>query len=85
MSELTKRIISGVLLAAFLLGDLWLGSWWYIALLVIGGALVFREYLRLVLKITGDSQVRALWLIFGSSYVVLACLGLWRVDRKSVV
>ena len=79
MSELTKRIISGVLLAAFLLGDLWLGSWWYIALLVIGGALVFREYLRLVLKITGDSQVRALWLIFGSIYVVLACLGLWRV------
>ena len=79
MSELTKRVISGVLLAAFRLGDLWLGSWWYIALLVIGGALVFREYLRLVMKITGDGRARTMWILFGSIYVFLACVGLWRV------
>ena len=79
MSELTKRILSGVLLAVVLLGDLWLGSWWYLGLLLIGGALVLREFVRLVLKMTLVMNLRILWAIFGVLYVVLAVNGLWQV------
>jgi phosphatidate cytidylyltransferase len=79
LSELTKRILSGVLLAAVLLGDLWLGSWWYLALLLIGGALVLREFARLVWGMTPVAGLRALWMIFGLLYVALAVQGLWQV------
>jgi phosphatidate cytidylyltransferase len=79
LSELTKRIVSGVLLAAVLLGDLWLGSWWYLGLLLIGGALVLREFVRLVWGMTSNSDLRALWVVFGVTYVGLALFGLWRV------
>lgn len=79
MSELTKRILSAVLLAALLLGDLWLGSWWYLALLVIGGALVFREYARLVLQMSQTEERRLLWLSFGAIYIAAAGVGLWNV------
>jgi phosphatidate cytidylyltransferase len=78
LNELTKRILSGVILGALLLGDLWLGSWWYLALLLVGGALVFREYLRLVLKISPIFEVRALWVLFGTAYIALAMHGLWQ-------
>lgn len=79
MSELTKRILSGVLLAAVLLGDLWLGSWWYLGLLLVGGALVLREFVRLVWKMTPVVNLRILWSVFGVLYVVLAVNGLWQV------
>ena len=79
MSELTKRIISAVLLAAVLLGDLWLGSWWYLALLLIGGGLVLREFVRLVWKMTPVTGLRILWVVFGVIYVMLAVQGLWQV------
>lgn len=79
MNELTKRIVSGVLLAALLLGDLWLGSWWYLALLLIGGVLVLREFVQLVWKMTPVSGQRNLWVVFGLIYVALAVHGLWLV------
>ena len=79
MSELTKRIISGVILAAMLLGDLWLGSWWYLALLVVGGALVLREFVRLVWGMTDETRLRRLWVVLGVIYVTLAVHGLWQV------
>lgn len=79
MSELTKRVISGSILAALLLGDLWLGSWWYLVLLLVGAALVLREFVRLVWAITSEPAVRALWVGFGIIYVALAINGLWQV------
>ncbi len=79
MSELGKRIVSGVLLAAVLLGDLWLGSWWYLALLLVGGALVLIEFERLVAKMKLRPVSRALWRGFGVLYVGFASLGLWQV------
>lgn len=79
MSELTKRVISGTILAAMLLGDLWLGSWWYLVLLLGGAAVVLREFVRLVRGMTGEPRVRALWVVFGVIYVALAVNGLWRV------
>jgi phosphatidate cytidylyltransferase len=79
MGDLTKRVISGVVLAAVLLGGLWLGSWWYLALLVVGGLIVFYEYMRLVSAMALRLAVRAAWLIFGVTYIGLAFDGLWRV------
>lgn len=79
MSELTKRVLSGVLLAAVLLGDLWLGNWWYLGLLLIGGALVLREFVRLVWGMTPVTNLRILWVVFGVLYVALALWGLWHV------
>lgn len=72
-------MISAVLLAAVLLGDLWLGSWWYLALLLIGGVLVLREFMRLVWKMTSVTGLRILWVVFGVIYVTLAVHGLWQV------
>lgn len=82
MSELTKRVASGVLLAIVLLGDLWLGSWWYLALLAIGGVLVMREFARLVFAMTADTGARAAWLAFGVAYIGLALSGLWNVRAR---
>ncbi len=79
MSELTKRFLSAILLAVLLIADLWLGSWWYLALLLVGGALVMREWWRLVLGITPNAVFRATWLVAGLLYVGLAIQGLWRV------
>ena len=72
-------MISAVLLAAVLLGDLWLGSWWYLALLLIGGVLVLREFMRLVWKMTSVTGLRILWVVFGVIYITLAVHGLWQV------
>jgi phosphatidate cytidylyltransferase len=79
LSELTKRIFSGIVLAAVLLGDLWLGSWWYLALLLVGGALVLIEFERLVRKMALTPVARGAWIVFGVIYVGLALHGLWRV------
>ncbi len=79
MSELTKRIISSIILAAILLGDLWLGSWWYLVLLLVGAALVLREFARLVWGMTREPSLRTLWVGFGTIYIALAVNGLWQV------
>lgn len=79
MSELGKRIVSGVVLAAVLLGDLWLGSWWYLTLLLVGGAIVLIEFERLVAKMKLRPVSRALWRGLGVLYVGFAILGLWQV------
>ena len=77
MNELTKRIVSGVLLAALLLGDLWLGSYAYAGLLIIGGLVVYREFFRLVYQMTPSTVARVAWLLFGLAYVGAAVFGLW--------
>lgn len=79
MSELGKRIVSGVLLAAILIGDLWLGSWWYLGLLTLGGLVVFHEFGRLVLKAVRGPTGRIIWLLGGALYIALAIDGLWHV------
>ncbi len=79
LSELTRRILWGGLLAILLLGDLWLGSWWYAALLLVGGLLVYREFARLVLRMSRRAGSTTLWLVFGMAYIAAALWGLWRV------
>jgi phosphatidate cytidylyltransferase len=84
VNELTKRILSGVLLAVVLLGDLWLGEWWYVALLAIGAVLALREYMRLVLRgWTGGARVA--WTVFGIVYIGAAIYGLWVARQQGFV
>ena len=77
MGELAQRIASGALLAVVLIGDLWLGSWWYAALLALGAIVIAREYVRLVWRGWSTPIVRVLWLIFGAAYIGFALYGLW--------
>jgi phosphatidate cytidylyltransferase len=79
LSDFGQRLVSGVLLAAVVLVDLWLGSWWYLALLAVGGIIVFWEFARLSFAITRKSLARLVWLVFGSVYITLAIYSLWRV------
>jgi phosphatidate cytidylyltransferase len=83
VNELTKRILSGVVLTLLLLGDLWLGSWWYLALLVLGGLVVLREYVRLILLGWIRQWVRVLWIVFGIAYLGAALYGLWYAREQS--
>jgi len=77
MSELNKRILSGLILAALLLGDVWLGQWWFVALLVIGSLVLAREYLRLIWRGWPSARARALWVAFGIVYLGASVAGLW--------
>jgi phosphatidate cytidylyltransferase len=77
MGELTKRILSGVILAALLLGDVWVGEGWFAALLVVGGLILSREYLRLIWRGWLSTGARVGWLLFGIVYLGAAIAGLW--------
>jgi phosphatidate cytidylyltransferase len=77
MGELTKRILSGVILAALLLGDVWVGEGWFAALLVVGGLILSREYLRLIWRGWLSTGARVGWLLFGIVYFGAAIAGLW--------
>jgi phosphatidate cytidylyltransferase len=77
MSELNKRILSGLILATLLLGDVWLGQWWFIALLALGALVLAREYLRLIWRGWPAAGARAFWIAFGIVYLGAAIAGLW--------
>jgi phosphatidate cytidylyltransferase len=77
MSELDKRILSGSVLAALLLAVVWLGQWWFVALLALGALILAREYLRLIWRGWPSATARALWIAFGFAYLGAAIAGLW--------
>lgn len=77
MSELTKRILSGVILATLLLVDLWLGEGWHIGLLAIGAIVLGREYIRLIWRGWRSPAARFLWTVFGVAYIGAAIYGMW--------
>ncbi len=77
MSELTKRILSGVILAALLLGDVWVGEGWFAALLAVGAIILWREYARLIWRGWPSTTARVLWAMFGLVYFGAAIAGLW--------
>jgi len=77
VTELTKRILSGAILAALLLSDLWAGDWWFAALLALGVLVLWPEYLRLIWRGWSSRHVRGLWGLFGIAYIGAAVAGLW--------
>lgn len=82
MSELGKRFLSSVVLAAALIGVLWVGGWVYAALLALGGVLVLREYVALAKAGWVAAVPRAIWLGIGIVYIALALNGLWDVRQQ---
>ena len=77
VGELTKRILSGVILAALLLGDLWIGKGWFAALLAVGALLLLREFMRLVWRGWRSPSARVAWFVFAVAYIGAAVAGLW--------
>jgi phosphatidate cytidylyltransferase len=43
-SDLKSRLVVGIALVAVALGDLWLGGWWFAALVAVGVLLIFAEW-----------------------------------------
>lgn len=85
MSELTKRILSGVVLATVLLGALWLGGWWFAAVLVIGAVILVREYVSLIWQGWRSPVARVAWLVFGLGYISIALWGLWFAREQGFI
>ncbi len=79
MSELTKRILSGLVMMAVAVVCVWQGGFLFAGLVLAVGAGVFWEYRQLVCKTTPIASRRVIWLVFGVLYIGLAMLGLWRV------
>ena len=81
MSDLSRRIESGAILATLLLVYLWAGSFWFDLLLIVGALIVYYEFARLILRGWSHPAARGLWLVFGLAYITLAVWGL-RVARS---
>jgi len=77
LGELTKRILSGVLLATVLLGDVWVGEGWFAALLLAGFLVALREFIRLIWRGWPGARARGIWVGFGVAYLGAAVWGLW--------
>jgi phosphatidate cytidylyltransferase len=77
MSELAKRSVSGIILAAALLGILWIGGWAFAALLIIASLILAREFVMLIWKGWPSTLARIVWAVFGLGYIALALWGLW--------
>jgi phosphatidate cytidylyltransferase len=77
LSELTKRIVSGVSMAAVAILCVWVGGALFAALLVVATVIVAWEFWRLVIRITPSWRARLIWALVGAAYIGLAILGLW--------
>lgn len=85
MGELSKRILSGIVLAAVLLGILWLGGWWFAVLLVVATVILAREYILLIWLGWRSTPARVLWIIFGAAYIGMAIRGLWDAREQGFI
>ena len=75
-SDLGVRTASAVVMVAVAGTALWLGGWWWTAL-VMGIALgLLWEWRALVQAIAGSSLLRALWMLGGLVYIGIAALAL---------
>jgi phosphatidate cytidylyltransferase len=74
--DLGVRLASGVVLAALVLVDLWLGGLWVVALAAVGTALMFWEYHRLVTASADLAEPRLLVMgAAGVLAIILTALG----------
>lgn len=85
MSELAKRSLSGVVLAALLIGALWIGGWAFGALLAVATVLLAREYVALIWKGWPSMAARLIWLVFGALYIGVAIWGLWFAREQGLM
>ena len=80
-SDLKSRLVVGMLLIALALGDLWLGGWWFAALVAVGGLLIFTEWAVMHAiprgwRLMGLTVLGAVCLVVESGYLQLSVAGL---------
>jgi phosphatidate cytidylyltransferase len=85
VSELAKRSLSGVVLAALLIGTLWAGGYWFAGLLAVATVLLAREYVQLIWKGWTSPVARIVWLVFGALYIGGAIRGLWFAREQGLM
>lgn len=78
-SELLPRILSGIVMVGLALAADIAGGLWFLALLLLVGTAVLREFARLVRSIAAAPLGRLGAMLFGFVYVGFAIFGLWQV------
>lgn len=71
-SDLGIRTISGVVMMLIATGAIWIGGWPFRVFVLFAAVCMLREWVRLALKLTPASLMRAAWVIGGIFYVGLA-------------
>jgi len=72
VGELTKRIISGLILMPIMIGILYLGGWIYATVIVIAAVLMAYEWQ----EITAKSERKLLWSLSGIGYITIPTISL---------
>ncbi|MEM6909325.1 MAG: phosphatidate cytidylyltransferase [Pseudomonadota bacterium] len=79
MSDLGTRLISALAMIALAAGALWLGGWYWIALVVLVAGLVLWEWNRLVSHFNTSPISEVIWLFVGACYITAAALAMIQV------
>jgi phosphatidate cytidylyltransferase len=77
-SDLGVRTLSSVAMMSVAIGAIWLGGYAFMALIVLVGLGVYREFAKLALAVARNVPARIIWLVGGLLYVGLACYTLLR-------
>ncbi|WP_366519689.1 phosphatidate cytidylyltransferase [uncultured Erythrobacter sp.] len=79
MSDLTVRLVSAIAMAGIAAIALWLGSWFWIAFVVLLAGVVLWEWNNLVKGFDLSPTGEILWLFGGAAYVCAAALAMVQV------
>lgn len=79
LSDLPVRFVSGVVMVAIVSVALWLGSWWWVGLVVLLAGGVLWEWNQLVKGFRTSALSEVTWTFFGAAYVTGAALALMQV------
>jgi len=83
--DLPIRIASAGVMVALAATALWLGGWYWVALLAAGGSIAFYEWFGLVLRMFARFRTRAGWTLLGLAYIGGGCWVLWKLrDAGSI-
>lgn len=76
MNDLGKRVVWGLLMASALVAVLWIGGLAFDIVLGVAAIVVLSEFVRLIWSGWSSANARAVWVVFGLTYVGLAIWGL---------
>ena len=79
LADLPVRFVSGVVMIAIVSAALWLGSWWWIGLVVLLAGITLWEWNRLVKGFQTSPPAEVAWTFFGAIYVTAASLALMQI------
>ncbi|MCB2067675.1 MAG: phosphatidate cytidylyltransferase [Erythrobacter sp.] len=81
-SDLGVRTLSAIVMLAVAGGALWLGGWWWNALVAAIAIGVLWEWWNLVRAFAHDVPARSIWIVGGLLYVVVAALTLTSLRQQ---